>query len=309
MRSSVIRKKFTGNEIFSKKVRPTYEVEILEKHGSKSIVLQLQGQLFFGTTDQLLNELEPYLTQCKYILLDMRRVQSVDYTAAHMLEQVHSRLKKNNGYLVFASVPLSLPTGQNVRKYLKNLGVVEAEDLKFFDEVDSALEWTEEQVLRAENAERHAAERVLDLAEIELFNGFSKDALAKIAGCLKEKSFDAGDKIFGVDVAEEVPDEMFFIKKGTVKIMLPLSGGMTYHIVSFTRGGFFGDMSFLDKGKRSANAVAADDVILYILSRKEFDKITEQNPEIAGRFFEKMALVISHRLRQNNVEIKALQEN
>lgn len=309
MRSSVIRKKFRGNEIFSKKVRPTNEVAILEKHGNESIVLQLQGQLFFGTTDQLLNEIEPYLSQCKYILLDMRRVQSVDYTAAHMLEQIHSRLQKNSGYLIFASVPLSLPTGQNVRKYLKNLGVVEAEDLKFFDDIDSAVEWIEEQVLRAENAEKNRAERVLALTEIELFNDFSEDALAKIAGCLNEKSYNAGDKIFGIDVVEEVPDEMFFIKKGTVKIMLPLHGGTSYHIVSFTRGGFFGDMSFLDRGKRSANAIAADDVILYILSRKEFDKITAQNPEIAGKFFEKMALVISHRLRQNNIELKALQEN
>jgi SulP family sulfate permease len=228
----------------------------------------------------------------------MRRVQSVDYTAAHMLEQVHSRLKKNNGYLIFASVPLSLPTGQNVRKYLKNLGVIEAEDLKFFDDIDSAVEWIEEQVLRAENAERTRAEKVLELAEIELFSDFSHDALTKIAGCLKEKTYNTGDEIFGVDIADEDSDEMFFIKKGTVKI-----------IVSFTPGGFFGDMSFLDKGKRSANAVAADEVILYILSRKEFDKITEQNPEIAGKFFEKMALVISHRLRQNNVELKALQEN
>ncbi len=309
MRSSVIRKKFRGNEIFSKKVRPTYEVAILEKHGDESIVLQLQGQLFFGTTDQLLNEIEPYLLKCKYILLDMRRVQSVDYTAAHMLELIHSRLQKNNGNLIFASVPLSLPTGQNVRKYLKNLGVVEAEDLKFFDDIDSAVEWIEEQILRAENAEKHRAERVLDLSEIELFSGFSQEALTKIAGCMTEKNYNAGDKIFGIDVAEEFPDEMFFIKKGTVKIMLPLHGGTSYHIVSFTRGGFFGDMAFLDKGKRSANAVAADDVILYILSRKQFDRITEQNPEIAGKFFEQMALVISHRLRQNNIELKALQEN
>jgi sulfate permease, SulP family len=309
MRSSVIRKKFRGNEIFSKKVRPTYEVAILEKHGNESIVLQLQGQLFFGTTDQLLNEIDPYLSQCKYILLDMRRVQSVDYTAAHMLEQVHSRLQKNHGYLIFASVPLSLPTGQNVRKYLMNLGVIEATDLKFFDDIDSAVEWIEEQVLRAENAERHKAERVLALTEIELFSDFSQDALTKIAGCLKEKSYSAGDEIFGINVAEEDSDEMFFIKKGTVKILLPLHGGNSYHIVSFTRGGFFGDMSFLDKGKRSANAVAADEVILYILSRKEFDGITAQNPEIAGKFFEKMALVISHRLRQNNIELKALQEN
>lgn len=68
-------------------------------------------------------------------------------------------------------------------------------------------------------------------------------------------------------------------------------------------------MAFLDKRKRSANALASDDVDLYVLSRKKFDEVTIQHPEIAGQFFEKLAFVISNRLRLSDIELKALQEN
>ena len=309
IRSSVIRKKFFGNQMFSKKIRLSDEVAILEKRGHESIILQLQGQLFFGTTDQLLCELDPYLKQSKFILLDMRRVQSIDYTAVNMLKQILARITKRSGYLMFASVPMSLPSGQNVKKYLKNLGLIETENLKFFDDLDSALAWTEDEILREENYLSMHADKVLELSEIELFKDFSHDALKNLAACMVEKSFKPEELIFGVDTPEAESDKMYFIKKGTVKIVLPLSGGLTYHLSSFTKGGFFGDMAFLDKGKRSANAVADGHVILYILSRGKFNELSTEYPEIAGKFFEKMALVISRRLRQNNIELKALQEN
>jgi len=102
-----------------KKVRISSEHLILEEHGKDKIILQLQGQLFFGTTDQLLSELDPYLAGSKYVILDMRKVQSLDYTAVHILKQILARIKKQGGYLVFTSVPLSLPTGQNVKAYSK----------------------------------------------------------------------------------------------------------------------------------------------------------------------------------------------
>ena len=309
IRSSVIRKKFLGNQTFSKKVRLLDELEILAKHADESIVLQLQGQLFFGTTDQLLSELDPYLVQCKYIILDMRRVQSVDYTAVNMLKQVLARMTKHNGYLIFASVPLSLPSGQNVRKYFKNLGLIETENLKFFDDIDSALEWMEDEIIKEATTGIVHADKVFDLSEIELFRDFSNEALKTVSSCMKEQIYEAGDTIFGVDVSNQESDEIYFIKKGVVKIILPLSGGLTYHLASFTKGSFFGDMSFLDKAKRSANAIATEQVILYILSREEFDKVTKEYPEIAGEFFEQLALVIAKRLRQNNIELKTLQEN
>ena len=80
-------------------------------------------------------------------------------------------------------------------------------------------------------------------------------------------------------------------------------------LASFGRGDFFGDMAFLDKRARSADAMAGEEVSLYILSRKKFNEISAQYPDISGQFFEKLAFVISNRLRLANMEINALQEN
>lgn len=118
IRSSVVRRKFFGNQKFSKKRRITAELSILESQGKGTIICELQGQLFFGTTDQLFTELESHLAQCSFVVLDMRRVQSLDFTAANMLKQIHNRVKKKQDYLVLASIPLSLPTGRNVKAYL-----------------------------------------------------------------------------------------------------------------------------------------------------------------------------------------------
>ena len=72
---SVVRRKAYGKEMFSKQVRLPAEMAILEKHGEATVILELQGSLFFGTTDQLLSALEPELGRRTYVILDMRRVQ------------------------------------------------------------------------------------------------------------------------------------------------------------------------------------------------------------------------------------------
>jgi len=109
IRGSVVRRKLYGDQISSKRHRLPAEKDALKEHGSMITVCQLQGSLFFGTTDQLFKELEPDLKRSKYVILDMTRVQSVDFTAAHMLEQIEAVLKDHQGRLIFTNLPMSLP--------------------------------------------------------------------------------------------------------------------------------------------------------------------------------------------------------
>lgn len=305
IRSSVIRRKFTGDKKFSKKIRMQEEMETLSAHGSKSLIIELQGQLFFGTTDQLLNELEDSLKSSRFLILDMKRVTSIDFTAVNMLKQIMARLKTNNGTLIFSSVPLSLPTGQNIKDYLRDLGLTETENLKFFDSLDDSLEYSENELLKEFHAESAGESEALPIEEIELFYDFPAEALKVLSEAMQKKSYNSGDIIFSTG---EKSDEIFFIARGSVKIVLPLSSGVYHTLVSFTRGNFFGDMSFLDEGVRSANALADGNVELFILSRKSFDAISASNSTIAQIFFERLALTIANRLRHSNVEVKALQE-
>jgi len=164
----------------------------------------------------------------------------------------------------------------------------------------------EDETLREANALIVDKSKVLDLSEIGIFRGFSKEAIETLSSVAVEESYKPGELIFH---GGEISDEIYFIRKGTVKIVLPLSGGMFLHLATFTRGGFFGDMAFLDKGVRSANAVADDDVLLSVLSRSKFNEIGPQYPAVVAKVFERLAFEISHRLRQSNIEVKALQEN
>lgn len=305
IRSSVIRRKMTGDKKFSKKIRLQEEMDVLTEHGSKTLIIELQGQLFFGTTDQLLNELEASISKNKFLILDMKRVVSLDFTAVNMLKQILARLKNNGGTLIFTSVPLSLPTGQNIRDYLRDLGLAEADNLKFFDSQDDALEFTENALLHEFYTVADSESRALSIEEIELFYDFPPEALKTISSVMKTKSYQDGEKIFSIG---DKSDEILFIAKGAVKITLPLSGGSFHTLVSFAQGNFFGDMSFLDEGVRSADALADGPVDLYILSRSDFDKISRSDSAVAGLFFERLALTISNRLRHSNVEVKALQE-
>lgn len=306
IRSSVVRRKFFGNQKFSKKRRVTEELSILESQGKGTIICELQGQLFFGTTDQLFTELESHLAECSFVVLDMRRVQSLDFTAANMLKQIHNRVKEKQGYLVLASIPLNLPTGQNVKAYLESLGFTETGmNLKFYPDLDSALEWVEDEIITTSSAAGKDARRALTLREFEFFSGFPDAAVEQLSVSITEKSFHPGEKIFSMG---DKSDQIYFVRKGAVKLVLPLTGEMIHHLLTVSRGDFFGEMSFLDKGTRSADAIAADDVMLYILSRNQFEKINEAHPEIAGIFFERLASAISQRLRLTNIELMALGE-
>jgi len=307
IRSSVVRRRFFGNQTFSKRKRISSEMTILENTGKKTIIFEIQGSLFFGTTDQLFTELEPFFSRCKYIIIDMRRVLSLDYTAANMLRQIHTRVKENEGYLVLSSLPLSLPTGQNIKSYLIELGFSEDEmNLRFFPELNAGLEWVEDELLRESILKAGNKIEKLEIGGFEFFQNASPRAIETFRQLMKSQHFKPGEPIF---TYHDKSSEIYFIRKGSIKIILPLHNEMVYHIATFTRGDFFGDMAFLDKSVRSADAIAEDEVDLFILSRDEFDLTLQNFPEIAGIFFEKLALALAQRLRLTNIELMALEEN
>jgi len=303
---SVIRRKLFGNQVYSKKIRPAHERKVLEEKGGQTIIIELQGQLFFGTTDQLFSKLEPFYATSNYIVLDMRRIQSVDYTAANMLKKIRARVREKNSCLIFTSVPESLPSGQNVKEYLDNLGLKERGNLKYFDDLDAALVWIEDEILVTEQVNVYDSEKTLNLNELELFEDFPQAAIDTLYECVEVKSYNPNELIFkGGDKG----DAIYFVRKGNIKIVLSLNDGKQFHLLTIGMGGVFGEMAFIDKITRSADAMSVDHTNLYELSREKFNQVTARYPEVSGMVFERLALLIANRLRQSNKELKIFQES
>lgn len=301
---AVVRRRLLGNQSFSKRVRTQAEMQILAARGDCAAICELQGSLFFGTTNQLYTALEPDLKTRRYLILDLRRVQTVDVTAAHMLEQIEDMLAERGGCLIFSQVPHRLPTGRDIRRYLDEVGLLRpGSGAKVFDEIDQAQEWVEDQII-ATAALELAAENALALGELEVLRGRKAETLAALEQHMEQRSFKAGERIFA---RGDTGDELFLIRRGAVRILLPIDANLMHHLGTFGRGAFFGEMAFLDGEPRSADAVAFSDVELYVLSRRTFDAFSEEHKRAALALMEGIASVLASRLRYTNAELRALE--
>jgi SulP family sulfate permease len=103
-------------------------------------------------------------------------------------------------------------------------------------------------------------------------------------------------------------DELFWVRRGTIRIMAPLGAGRTRHIASFGRGDFFGGLAFLDNLPRTNDAIAHAATEVYVLSREQFNQIAEGHKKLAFNLVTAMARTLAMRLRYAEVELTMLHE-
>jgi sulfate permease, SulP family len=307
IRGSVLRRRASIKEVSSKTHRLESERALLEEQGDMAKVYELQGNLFFGTTDQLLTELESDLSTCNWMLFDLRRIQSLDYTAANLFKLMQDRLQERGGELLFSGMPSSLPSRKDLHSYMIRVGLVgeKGKKISIFETRDEALEWMEDRILAEADLTKQGEQPILDLREIELLRKFDDTTIDELRECIHERTVPAGGEIFKHG---DGGDEIFLIRRGVIRILLPLKRGKIHHLATFRRGDYFGEMAFLDKGLRSADAVAKTDCELYVLSRKEFNAEVYKDTVLGVRIFARLALAVSLRLRQTDNELRAIED-
>jgi SulP family sulfate permease len=298
---SVIRRKVNGSRISSTQHRLPAEQAVLEQHGAQTVVCELQGSLFFGTTDQLRTELEADLKQCRRLILDLRRVQSMDYTAAHLFEQFETTLAERGGCLIFSR----LPARRDLQEYFAQVGVLKGKtSVRKFETLDDALQWAEDRILDEQLPARAGDDAPpLALEDFDLVREFETDqTLAPFAPCVYPRSYAAGEVIFQ---SGDTGQELFLVRRGIVRVMLPLKGGDYHNLASFGRGSFFGEMAFLTGEARSAQAVATTATDLFVLDRRRFDPISHAHPLVGVKVFVRIARTLAVRLRHADTELRA----
>lgn len=298
IRSPVIRRKVDGTGISSTQHREPADQNLLQPLRSLITVCELQGSLFFGTTDQLRTELTPGLKHCRWLILDLRRVTAMDYTAAHLFAELNTDLAASSGGLLFSR----LPARRDLRDYLEQVGIIGHRTMaRRFETLDDAICWAEDRLLASLRPAPADDAPPLNLAEFELCREMDTDqTLSALAACAEPRSYAAGDAIFR---AGETADEMLLIRRGIVRIVLP--AGATHHnLASFGRGNFFGELAFLDRGSRSADAIAVTPVDLFVLSRTRFDDLSRAQPLIGVKLFARIARTLALRLRRSDQELR-----
>ncbi len=297
---TVVRHKTFVNQRSSTWYRPEAEMRLIAQNGDRAVIFELQGSLFFGTSYELYSALELEILTRDYIILDLRRVQSVDITAAHMLNQVRDILRDRGVPLLLSNVREQLPNGRNLLKLLQQTGLIDSTDaVRVFPTIEAAIEWVEDRLV-GEIAQPVSEETPLQLQEMDLFQGRKDATIADLEGRMKQRSVKAGDAVYSIGDQEQ---ELYLIRRGAVRSMAPISGSrQLHHIATFGRGDFFGGLAFLDDKARSDNAIAHTDVDLFVLSLEQFNQLAEDHKKLAFLLIISISRTLAQRLRHADGE-------
>ena len=303
--TSTVRRKTYGNKIFSKRIRTQAERELLATEGDKTIVFELQGSLFFGTTDQLYGSIESDIQKAKFVLMDFQRVQSLDVTAGHMIERIQKMMDERDAILILSRLPERLPSGRDLKTYVDHIGLLKESNTKVFAEMTDALEWIEDETIRLHKLEIQNTES-LALTDFDLFKDLTASEAKELNETAKHLSFKKGELIYEHGTPG---NSLLLIARGQIKLTLPVKGGQHVHLLTLGKGQFFGEMSFLDGHAHSADAYAIEDTELLNIDRESLAHAIGQDQRMLLIIFKKISLAIAERLRHSNAELHDLRES
>ncbi|MEO5699175.1 MAG: SulP family inorganic anion transporter [Casimicrobiaceae bacterium] len=294
----VVRRRSTGRERHSLRQRTVQDAELLEQHGGKIALFELEGPIFFGTADRLSRNVIEDAARSPFVVLDCARVNAIDATGAHVIAQLSRRIATLGRVLVIASLG-----PRDVRR----LPLERAEphgSVGWFPDIDRALEWCEEKVLEA--CRREAASDVeLGIADMELCRELSATESERLASFLRRERHPAGTVLFRED---DAGDELYLLARGTVIITVgsrnaPAAGR---RVATFAPGVTMGELAVIEGKPRTAHAVFETDAVVYALSRDDLAHLARTEASIVIKIYKGLALTLAHRLRSTTRELRLL---
>jgi len=137
------------------------------------------------------------------------------------------------------------------------------------------------------------------LLNIPLFTGLYDEDLIKIENTMSTRTFPKNSMIV---LEEEYGDTVYIVKTGTIKITRLNDEGKEVILALMGSGEFFGELAALDGEARSANALAQEECILYLINRSDFIDLLQHNTKVSFNLLSELA----KRIRHSDQQIEAL---
>lgn len=305
--ASVVRQKLELGRVPSTWHRPEPEMAALARKAGEAVIFRLQGTLFFGNTYRLYGDLEHEIQRRRYVILDFKHVHSIDVTAAQLFLQVRDAIRERGARLLLCNAQDDGDRGSHRRHLLAQFGLLEpgARSVDVFASLDDAIGHVEEKLLR-EAGLAAVDEAPLALAEIAMFAGLHADTLLDLESAMQLRRYAAGQTIYAQGAAG---DELFWLRRGGVRLLARLPDGSTRPMAGFGRGDYFGGLSFLDNEPRPHDAVAmCEGTEVWVLKRSDFDALAERHHRMAYLMATAMARTLAARLRRTQDQLVTLDE-
>jgi len=143
------------------------------------------------------------------------------------------------------------------------------------------------------------------LKEIPPFNELKKQELDEILSIVHERSYVQGEYIF---LQNDPGIGLYFLLDGEVSIYRESLSKLKVKLANFSTGDFFGELALIDRGNRSASAIADTNCKIGIIFKPDLEEVIRKKPKIGVAVLSGLARIIVTRLRNLNEEYISLQE-
>jgi len=262
--------------------------------------VELNGEMMFAAAEIAVSEVDSRLEEADYIILDLRRVSSMDAAAAQLIVWLAETMRENDKQLYLTGTQDKYA----VTKYIKSrISKVDAVQVLQFKEMDAALEWCEDLLLQEAGITNDT------IVEVEFFNhpmcdNMSDEEKHYLKDLFKVRHYEAATYICREGDAGDV---LYFILKGSVSVNLPLDSGKYQCVARFGAGGSFGEQAIVENSRRSADILAESEVVCMELdTRVLFQETSQLAYQVRLKLASKLAIELSSKLRMANREIRYL---
>lgn len=289
MHRSLLRTRTDGAGRPSRRIYPPAVEARLQPLRRRIAVFELEGALFFGSAERLADEAESLSVDTRCLVLDFRRVGSIDESGALALARLRQRLARQGQLLLLAHVNAPSNHAQQLRSFGFDNSV--GDDL--FDDADRAVEHGE-RLLLAELGGA-ADDHHVSAHDNALLQGIDPAAARLVLARLRPLSLTAGTTLFHQG---DPADGVYLVLRGSVSVVATArEGTRRQRFVSLSPGTLFGEMAMLDGDGRTADAIADTDCELLLLDAKSLQQLAAAHPDVAAALYRNMARYLATRLR------------
>ena len=293
----VVKHELSGTTFHSNVERSEYLKRIIADHGEKISILHLQGFIFFGTANRLLDKVKERVeneeaSHLKYLIFDFRHVTGLDSSTINSFNKLRIMAKNHGFKVVFCSL------NQDMTNQLRTGGLLPDEGGVFveFDDLDHGLERCEDELIEQY---KRLDEELPDSKKADSF----KDQFPGIAEFFEEKIVAGNTAI--IEQGKD-PGGIYFIDSGRITVRLDIGTGEGIRLKSLGAGTVVGEVSLYLGSKASASVLTKTDCVIYFLSKDNFQKLNLESPGKAAELHTYIIKLLSDRLAKSNATIQAL---
>lgn len=309
-RIDVVKRALTASSLRSSVLRPRAAQRLLREVGDRVSVYRLEGFIFFGTINRLLERIRERADTPRYplhtVILDFRNVRGMDSSAAMYFGRLPSLARRRGFELVTASISPQIWTlfereGLREERRLTPADLAGTRERRVgergethervlvFRDLDAALQWTEDRLL--EDAGFDESSATVRSMEDSLFTLFARPDVADRFG--ERRVFEPGEAL----AIQGMPfSQLHFIVSGTVSVDVRMDDGEVVRLRTMGAGSCVGEVSMYLGGAASANVEALQRTQTLSLSRDSLERMRREAPDAHARLHQALAQTLAARL-------------